>query len=328
MGHEAALGDLAERYGDQPVEPPSLLGHALLERDVRQPLEPAQRPAHERDRRAVPQPDHRPRLVPRQLLEGCGGGGGLGHAGNATRSIDRDPVVSTLADVVPTAGAEAAALHQGDRRPRHLVDRLVRGQAGDVGQPDQRLDAADGADGDRQRRTPSVPSRPDRGSSASVNQPIARPCRSGSCAGGRVGLEGEAEHRALLRLGVDHHRHEAADRRLDPLLGVVAHVGRQHRGRLDLGVGGDEERRAGSGSSGTPWSARPRPPRRPPRPSASGPPQPPARGPRPPARCGCAASAGSARSPRTPLTSASRYLSFVMGLVSHEQSGRISHDDH
>ena len=36
---EPALGDLPERDGDQPVEPPPVLGHALLERDVGQPLD-------------------------------------------------------------------------------------------------------------------------------------------------------------------------------------------------------------------------------------------------------------------------------------------------
>jgi hypothetical protein len=91
MGLEATLGDLPERYGDQPVEAPTLLRLALLQRDVCELLQAVQRPPDQSDGRALPKPDHRPRLVPQQLLESIAGSthrthiDGLGHAGNATR---------------------------------------------------------------------------------------------------------------------------------------------------------------------------------------------------------------------------------------------------
>ena len=69
VGVEAALGDLPERDRDQPVEPPVVVGHALLERYVEQALHLAAGAADEGDRARVAQPDHRPGLVPQHRLE-------------------------------------------------------------------------------------------------------------------------------------------------------------------------------------------------------------------------------------------------------------------
>ncbi len=193
----------------------------------RELLETAQRPTHERDRRALPQPDHRPRLVPRQLLEGCCGGGGLGHAGNATRSGRRArPACRTRATADHTIWSIAWSA----------------GQAGHVGEPDQRLDPAHGTHRDGQPAYAVVAELPGERVER-LGEPTDRTALpERELAGGGVRLQREPQHRALLGLGVDHHRHEAPDRHLDAFLGILAHLFREHRRRVDLRVRGEQQR--------------------------------------------------------------------------------------
>ena len=70
------------------------------------------------------------------------------------------------------------------------------------------------------RRISALPSRGSSGASASMNQPIARPCRSGSSR--VVDLEREPQHGPLLRLGLEHHREEPLDGLVEPRRRVVA----------------------------------------------------------------------------------------------------------
>ena len=82
---EAALGDLPERHGQQPVRDVPGLGHALLEGYVEDGLDHRAPAADQADRVAVAgpgrAPDDRPRLVPLERGDGVPGGRGVGHDG-------------------------------------------------------------------------------------------------------------------------------------------------------------------------------------------------------------------------------------------------------
>ena len=114
-GVEAALAHLAERQGDQPVGDLAVLGDAALQRDVEERLDLRTPSRHQPGGALGLAADHRPRLVPLDLVQEVADSHGVGHGRNPS---------------CPQAGTLAASASGVPGRTRRRSRTSLRASAG------------------------------------------------------------------------------------------------------------------------------------------------------------------------------------------------------